>query len=221
MVEQPYDFYSDDDISDVSSSNNYDNTTYNSNNNSNMSDIMNDYFSTHHFSIADSLRPYKFTFACHNVRGLMNPAKQAQILSAFEFKHLDILGVSETKLSLAASLHSFKNTNLFSSWWSHHPSRQTSGGVGLIIRQPLASHVQKIIKWQGRVIYADLYFTSHRFRIINAYVPPASAHNRQERKDTHAYLKSLLSSTLSSNMLMGDLNVCPNKYFTLVSSGLS
>src|SRR6266496_1795040 len=151
----------------------------------------------------------------------MNPAKQSQILNAFEFKHLDVLGISETKLSLSASLHSFKNTNLFSSWWSHHPSRQTSGGVGLIIRQPLALHVQKVIKWQGRVIYADLYFTSHRFKIINAYVPPASAHNRQERKDTHAYLKSLLSSTLSSNMLMGDLNVCPNKYFTLVSSGLS
>src|SRR5438034_7465033 len=37
-------------------------------------------------------------------------------------------------------------------------------------------------------------------------------------------LKSLLTLSLSSNMiciLMGDLNVCPNKYFTLISSGLS
>src|SRR5205809_521894 len=168
MIEHPYDLHSDDDISDVSSSNNFDNTSYNSNNNQHMSDTLNNYFATHRFSITDSLKPYKFSFACHNVRVLMNPAKQSQILSAFDSKHLDVLGVSETKLSLAASIHNFRN--------------------------------------------------------INAYVPPASAHNRQERKNTHEYLKSLLSSTLSSNMiciLMGDLNVCPNKYFTLISSGLS
>ena len=67
-----------------------------------------------------------------------------------------------------------------------------SGGVGLIIRQPLASHVQNVTKWQGRVIYADLYFTSHKFRIINAYVPPISIHEKQERLDTHAYIKKLL-----------------------------
>src|SRR5207247_5774194 len=188
------------------------------------SNILNTYFDTHSFSISDSSRPYIFTFACHNVRGLMNPSKQLQLLDAFNHKHLDILGLSETKLSSNASLHDFKNTNNISSWWSHHPSRQVSGGVGLIIRQPLALHVQKITKWRGRVIYADLYFTRHHFRIINTYVPPASAHNRQERKDTHEYLKSLLLSTLSSSIiciLMGDLNVCPNKYYTLISSGLS
>src|SRR5947207_9217654 len=137
MVEQPYDFQHDDDISDVSSSDNFDNTPYNSKNNQHMTDTLNNYFDTHRFSIADSLKPYKFSLACHNVRGLMNPAKQSQILSAFESKHLDILGISETKLSLAALIHNFKNTDLLSSWWSHHPSRQTSGGVGLIIRQPL------------------------------------------------------------------------------------
>ena len=112
MIEQPYDFHPDDDISDISSSNNFDNTPYNSNNNQHMSDILNNYFATHRFSIAGSLKPYKFSFACHNVRGLMNPTKQSQILSAFESKHLDVLGISETKLSLAASLHSFKNTDL-------------------------------------------------------------------------------------------------------------
>src|SRR5947207_3307768 len=130
MIEQPYEFHPDDDISDVSSSSNFDNISYNSHNNQYTTDTLNNYFATHRFSIADSLMPYKFSFTCHNVRGLMNPAKQSQILSAFESKHLDILGMSETKLSLIASIHNFKNTDLFSSWWSHHPSRQTSAGVG-------------------------------------------------------------------------------------------
>ena len=127
MIEHPYELHPDDDISDVSSSDNFDNTPYNSKNNQHMTDTLNNYFDTHRFSIADSLKPYKFSLACHNVRGLMNPAKQTQILSAFESKHLDVLGISETKLSLAASIHNFKNTDLLSSWWSHHPSRQTSG----------------------------------------------------------------------------------------------
>ena len=131
----------DDNTSDVSS---IENSDYYDSNNSN---ILNNYFDTHSFSISDSSRPYIFTFACHNVRGLMNPSKQLQLLDAFNHKHLDILGLSETKLSLNASLHDFKNTNNISSWWSHHPSRQVSGGVGLIIRQPLAPHVQNITKW--------------------------------------------------------------------------
>src|SRR5947207_5414027 len=154
----------------------------------------------------------------------MNPSKQLQLLDAFNHKHLDILGLSETKLSFNASLHDFKNTHNISSWWSHHPSRQASGGVGLIIRQPLASHVQNVTKWQGRVIYADLYFTSHKFRIINAYVPTISAHGKQERLDTHAYIKKLLHQSLNSNIiciLMGDLNVCSEKYNSLISSNLT
>src|SRR6266496_619717 len=218
MIVRPiHDSDIDDNTSDVSS---IEHSDYNSDN----SNILNNYFDTHHFSINDSSRPYIFTFACHNVRGLMNPSKQIQLLDAFNHKHLDILGLSETKLSSNASIHDFKNTKNFSSWWSHHPSRQVSGGIGLIIRQPLASHVQNVTKWRGRVIYADLYFTSHKFRIINAYVPPISSHGKQERLDTHTYIKKLLQQSLTSNIiciLMGDFNVCPKKYDSLISTGLT
>ena len=124
----------DDNTSDVSSIDSLNSNNMNVN-------ILNNYFDTHQFSFNDSSRPYIFTFACHNVRGLMNPSKQSQLLAAFNHKHLDILGLSETKLSFNASVHDFKNTHNISSWWSHHPSRQVSGGVGFIIRQPLASHV--------------------------------------------------------------------------------
>src|SRR6266496_2416573 len=218
MIVRPiHDSDIDDNTSDVSS---IEHSDYNSDN----SNILNNYFDTHHFSINDSSRPYIFTFACHNVRGLMNPSKQLQLLDAFNHKHLDILGLSETKLSSNASIHDFKNTNNLSSWWSHHPSRQVSGGVGLIIRQPLAFHVQNVTKWRGRVIYADLYFTGHKFRIINAYVPPISSHGKQERLDTHTYIKKLLQQSLTSNIiciLMGDLNVCPEKYNSIISSNLT
>src|SRR5438034_10475377 len=120
----------DDNTSDVSS---IENSDYYDSNNSN---ILNNYFDTHSFSISDSSRPYIFTFACHNVRGLMNPSKQLQLLDAFNHKHLDILGLSETKLSSNASLYDFKDTSNVFAWWSYYPSCQDCCGFGFILRQP-------------------------------------------------------------------------------------
>src|SRR6266536_961516 len=102
--------------------------------NNDFSSQLRSYFSSHSFHLPP-LAPYDLlTIACHNVRGLNDPVKQSQLLNLFIDKNLSILGLSETKLSPSNSAHLYKGHPLFQSFWSSHPTRQTSGGVGLIVK---------------------------------------------------------------------------------------
>src|SRR6266487_346957 len=206
----------DDDTSVISSIDNYTHSNIND-----LSSLLQSYFSSHFFSLPSSDSYDVLTLACHNVRGLNDPVKQSQLLNLALDKNTSILGLSETKLSLSSSKHLFADQPLFRSFWSPHPTRQFSGGVGLIIKNPYARHIQKVHKWRGRIISADLYFNNFKLKVINVYVPPRSLANNVERSDTHQHLLSLIESSKIENctcIIMGDLNVDAFQYNDLLSS---
>src|SRR6266498_139705 len=206
----------DDDTSVISSMDNHSNPNIND-----LSSLLQSYFSSHFFSLPSSDSYDVLTLACHNVRGLNDPVKQSQLLNLTLDKDISILGLSGTKLSLSASKHLFTDQPLFRSFWSPHPTRQFSGGVGLIIKNPYARHIQKVHKWHGRIISADLYFSDFKLKIINVYVPPRSLANNTERSETHQHLLSLLESAKADGctcITMGDFNVDAFQYNDLLSS---
>src|SRR6266498_2663593 len=217
MIEHSSDTNSaDDDTSVISSMD-----IYTPSNINDLSSLLQSYFSSHFFSLPSSDSYDVLTLACHNVRGLNDPVKQSQLLNLTLDKDISILGLSGTKLSLSASKHLFTDQPLFRSFWSPHPTRQFSGGVGLIIKNPYARHIQKVHKWKGRIISADLYFNSFKLKVINVYVPPRSLANNVERSDTHQHLLSLIESSKIENctcIIMGDLNVDAFQYNDLLSS---
>src|SRR6266498_931750 len=123
------------DASDISSVDN--NQTHNVND---LSSLLHSYFSSHSFTLPP-IAPYDLlTIACHNVRGLNDPVKQSQLLNLVIDKNISILGLSETRLSPSNSAHLYKGHTLFQSFWSTHPTRQISGGVGLIVKAPYTRH---------------------------------------------------------------------------------
>ena len=123
--------------SDISSVNTYLITNINDH-----TSLLQSYFSSHSFILPPTDAYDILTVTCHNVRGLNNLVKQSQLLNLVMSQRISILGLSETKLSLASSTYLYKDNPLYCSFWSTHPSQQTSGGVGLIIKSPYSRHIQ-------------------------------------------------------------------------------
>ena len=78
----------------------------------------------------------------HNVQGLSTTLKQQQLNAFLTSNKIDIMGLSETKLSRnnAQYLLDKYNNAEYSSWWDAEGT-QLASGVGLIIRTQLTKHI--------------------------------------------------------------------------------
>ncbi|CAJ0834513.1 9339_t:CDS:2 [Entrophospora sp. SA101] len=125
---------------------------------------------------------------------------------------MDIIGISETKLNRNNSKHCMRKCNTFQSFWSSHPDQPNSAGVGLLISKSLARHIVKIEKYQGRIIYADLYFKGKKkLRIIQVYIN-SNTNKKQERITTSKQVIKYCQEALNKNfftIVMGDFNADP------------
>ena len=135
---------------------------------------------------------------------------------------MGIFGLSETKLSPSTVKAIFYNDHQssFISYWSCNPSSPVSCGVGLLIKSPYCNHVQKITRWNGRLIAADLYFSSYKLRVINCYVPFSTGTRVPDFTAFFAEFSSFLSSSLKDNfriLIMGDFNADITDYLDRIS----
>jgi len=97
----------------------------------------------------------------HNVQGLSTVKKQQQLNTFLLTNNIDIMGISETKLSTLNAKYLLKNNNNseYLSWWDSE-GVQMSSGVGIIIRKQLALHVRSCKSYKGRIIYSMLTYSS-------------------------------------------------------------
>src|SRR5277367_5743652 len=140
-----------------------------------------------------------FSIATHNVRGLMSLTKQQQVLSYMQDNNFDVLGISESKLSSAASKNIFQGNTEYTSWWNCLDSNHTSAGVGLIFHSSVACYVQLIRDYKGRVIYANLFLRGNiKIRLIQVYVQ-AHISNKVARLDIDNFILSSITSALQQS----------------------
>ena len=85
---------------------------------------------------------------------------------------LDIVGITETKLSERQSKFTLNNIKSYRSWWTGYPDDKCkTGGVGIAVKNGLDQHVANVIRKQGRLISIDLNFKgTTKTRIINIYI---------------------------------------------------
>ena len=74
-------------------------------------------------------------------------------MNLIEYKNYDIFSLSETKLKSVTSKHLFKHQDCYKSWWNCNDDFPASSGVGLIIKKDIATFVQSVHGYKGRVIY--------------------------------------------------------------------
>src|SRR5690348_3810719 len=86
----------------------------------------------------------------HNVQGLSTIQKQQQLNTFLLTNKIDIMGVSETKLSVNNAKFLLKNSDNseYISWWDSE-GIQFASGVGLIVRKQLAAHVRSCKSYKG------------------------------------------------------------------------
>src|SRR5271170_473615 len=176
-----------------------------------------------------------FNIGCHNVMGLNNQLKQNQIFHFFATHSYDIVGLSETKLANSStSLHSINtairsnpisnvllhNTvsssraSTYTSWWSHHPTAPTSGGVGVLVSPRFSKYVGKIIKGKGRFIIVDFLFPNHKVKVFICYIPAQLSLERYNIQKELIALMEKARREKFSVIIMGDLNVDYDDYLS-------
>src|ERR1044072_3073835 len=125
---------------------------------------------------------YPINIASINVRGFNDSVKQHQILDYIKMYHLDIVGLSELRVTNGnfAKSQRFTNNNTHKFFWAINEDKSDpASGITLMMNKELAKHVQRVQRFKGRLIAADLFFRRfHRVRIIHIYVPPINQINK-------------------------------------------
>jgi len=154
----------------------------------------------------------------HNVQGLSTTLKQQQLNAFLTSNKIDIMGLSETKLSKNNAqylLDKYNNTE-YSSWWDAEGT-QLASGVGLIIRTQLTKHVRLVKSYKGRIIYVDFYFKGkNKLRVIQFYNYADSNHkceNLELYNKIHEIIKEAIKFKFHI-VIMGDFNLKPDDIIT-------
>ena len=152
--------------------------------------------------------PY-INIGTHNVRGFHNRGKQRIFMDAYKEYNLEIIGITETKLSSKQSKNVLIDNKYYKSWWTGLPDNNYMGGVGIAIKKELHQYVHKVTSKLGRLIIIDLKFRGKiNLKLINIYVNS----NDTERIERDNLLKELNKSITEANInkshliIMGDLN---------------
>ena len=134
-------------------------------------------------------------------------------MDEYRDNNLDIIGFTETKLSLKNSKYVQKNNKYYKSWWTGLENNSYTGGVDIAVKMGLHLHVANILSRKGRLISLDLNFKeTDRIRIINVYI---NCNEKEERESLIDDLKDLLVEAKKNNyriIIMGDFNADTEKY---------
>jgi len=159
--------------------------------------------------------------ASHNVNGLSSTQKQLALIQALEYKSLDIVGIIDTKLKRNQFEFAFPQTSDYKVYWSPLSEESQAGGVGLLIHSSYDQYVQKVTKWKGRLIIADLFMKGRqRLRIINAYLHPLSSANNVVRAEIVTEIIARIKEASSYQcIIMGDFNTNLDDFHDYIEQG--
>jgi exonuclease III len=155
---------------------------------------------------------YKNTYikmATHNVRGFNEETKQREMFDEYKYLGIDIIGITETKMSEKKSKNILNNKKIYRSWWTGTMEDRKTGGAGIAVKMGLDKHVVNVIRKMGRLISIDLIFKGKaKTRIINIYMH-SNEKDKLERNNLINELQKLITEAKHKKyniIVMGDMN---------------
>src|SRR5260363_387208 len=142
-----------------------------------------------------------------NINGLTQPNKKLSILEALNNNSFEILGLSETHLSIKE--RKFFNNQIpnYTSFWSSYSSPHQAG-VGIFIHHKIAKYIACTHNYNSLVIGLDLHFKNLAIHLLQIYVP--TQEKKQLRKDIQEHIISLAQNSNYKLIIIGDFNSVPN-----------
>src|SRR5260364_170524 len=162
------------------------------------------------------LLPLDLSISTHNVQGLNNNTKK-ETWEYYCFSHnLDIISISETKLSSNPVGYRPNKTKHFTYFWSCTDSAKAS--TVIMICNTLIPHIHKVYNNTTSLGYAiaiDLFFKhDFKFWIISVYLPCSEQQLRLQVQDT---VIQWIQQAISNNILpiiLGDFNTTTENTLT-------
>ncbi|PKK58815.1 hypothetical protein RhiirC2_795729 [Rhizophagus irregularis] len=141
-----------------------------------------------------------FKIATLNVTGINTSFKQQQILNYMKINKINILTLTETKLKTNSVNILYKKDDVNScanilyknddvnSWWECDDNNHFSNGVGIIMDNTIAKHVQIVKGYFGRLLHVKLFVKGNiRLSILVIY----NYANNAEKENTIELYKEI------------------------------
>ena len=107
----------------------------------------------------------------HNVRGINKITDQDNLIAEIKGREINIIGISETKLSTEAARVAFATHSEYKCFASSTNNNTYGSGVAIVLKKELAKHIGKIDRIDGRIIVLHLFFKKCKLYIIQIYLP--------------------------------------------------
>lgn len=122
-----------------------------------------------------------------NVAGLNTSLKKEQVLNFMKINEINIMGITETKLQNSSVEYIYRDDKDFKSWWACNDDNYYSAGVGIIMENKYAKHVQTHHEFKGRLLHLTMFMKGNiRLSIIVIY---NYANNTQKSEILELYVR--------------------------------
>jgi exonuclease III len=157
-----------------------------------------------------------FRIMTQNIQGLSSPVKQKQVIDMMTINNIQILGLSETKLSKRQSKLIYFKNDLYKAYFTNDSDSPMGSGVGIILSRDYYRYVHRSSSYKGRVIHVDLFMKGRvKLRIIQLYSHANFTGTRNSVEELNKYMIDLLKQSRRDRyhvILMGDFNVSQEAY---------
>jgi exonuclease III len=146
----------------------------------------------------------------HNIRGINRLTDQDNILQEIKKQEIDIMGLSETKLTSRVAAFSFKDQDEYKTFHSCNDEAPFSAGVTLLVHKSLAKNIHRINRIEGHILVLHLHFKGKRkLCIIQIYLPSNKHASNELQKQIQKIIKR--EKLVNTNIIiMGDFNAVNN-----------
>jgi exonuclease III len=146
----------------------------------------------------------------HNVRGINRQTDQDNILQELTKQKIDIIGLSETKLTNRAATFSFKDQEDYKTFHTCDDAAPYSADITMLIHKSLAKNIHRVDKIEGHVLVIHLRFKGRRkLCIMQIYLPNDKNKSNKFQKNIQKIIKNE-KLTETNIIVMGDFNAVNN-----------
>src|SRR5581483_3544920 len=167
------------------------------------------------------------SFASLNVRGINDICKFDDIFDDLINENLSIIGLQETRLTESNAKFMFKNfidshrhIHRYKDYWSFN-SRDSAGGVCLIVSPFVSKYIQKIHRHDSRFIAIDLFLPAKKLKVINIYNHQQGDFLRLGKPFANFVIRHIEEARKANFkiIIMGDFNTDASMYFDALIKG--
>jgi exonuclease III len=149
-------------------------------------------------------------FGTHNTRGITRTIDQEMLIQEIWDKKIDILGLSETKLTPSNQTFAFNSSkDKYKCFPSSCPNNPRGAGVLLLIHKDLEKYIAQVDKIEGHLVAINLLSKRHKTWIAQVYLPC----NKQKSMAVQKKIQTLIRNKIQQRyqiIIMGDFNAALN-----------